>query len=86
MNSEDENAKVKVVINGEVQEVPRQVTFKDIIKLAFPTLEDSDTIAWDVEWMTTPGGRGKSGELTRESGPLTVERGMVFHVSYTDKS
>ena len=86
MSSEEHQGNVKVVINGEVHEVPRVVTFEQIVKLAFPNLVDSDTIAWDVEWVKGPGGRGESGELTPRSDPLTVERGMVFHVSYTDKS
>ena len=81
--SEDEG--IKVVLNGTVETVKREMTFEELTEKAFPDVQRTDTIEWEVDYRdpTDP----RTGEHELEPGEkLTVTRGMVIDVSYTDKS
>ncbi len=79
----DDDNGVKVVLNGTVVPLPRQIGFEDLIERAFPDVVRSDQIEWEVDYKYAD--RREPREL-RPGMVLEVARGMTIDVSYTDKS
>ena len=76
---------VKIVLNGTVETVKRQMTFDELTELAFPNVQRTEFIDWEVDYRDPLDPRAGEHELEpRET--LTITRGMVIDVSYTDKS
>ena len=81
--SEDEG--IKIVLNGTVETVKREMTFEELTQKAFPDVQRTEYIDWEVDYRDPADPRSGERELEpRET--LTVTRGMVIDVSYTDKS
>ena len=82
----NENDGIKVVLNGTVETVEkREMTFEELTRLAFPDVQRTDYIDWEVDYRDPTDPRG--GEKELEPGEtLVITRGMVIDVSYTDKS
>ena len=82
--AEDEG--IKIVVNGTVETVDqREMTFQDLTNLAFPDVQRTEYIDWEVDYRDPSDPRTPE----RELGPrdtLMITRGMVIDVSYTDKS
>ena len=79
----DDDKGVKVILNGTVVSLPREIRFEELIKLAFPDVVRSDMIEWEVDYKYAD--KGETREL-RPGEVLNVEREMTIDVSYTDKS
>lgn len=74
---------VKVILNGTVVSLPREISFEKLIKIAFPDVLQTDLIEWEVDYKYAD--KGDTRELT-EGKILEVAREMEIYVSYTDKS
>ena len=74
---------VKVILNGTVVSLPREISFDKLIKIAFPDVLQTDLIEWEVDYKYAD--KGDTRELT-EGKILEVAREMEIYVSYTDKS
>lgn len=86
--SEDhrDDQKVKIILNGRVVEAPREMSFQQITELAFPSIGPNNP---NIDWMVDfrgPNERPGDDKLLKPGGRLSLERGMVIDVSYTDKS
>ena len=80
-----ENEGIKIVLNGTVETVNREMTFEELTVKAFPNVQRTQYIDWEVDYRDPSDPR--AGERELESGEtLIVTRGMVIDVSYTDKS
>ena len=76
---------VKVVLNGTVETVKREMTFEELTEKAFPDVQRTDMIDWEVDYRDSADPRTGEHELLPGE-RLTTTRGMVIDVSYTDKS
>ena len=74
---------VKVILNGTVVSLPREISFEKLIKIAFPDVLQTDLIEWEVDYKYAD--KGDTRELTKGK-ILEVAREMEIYVSYTDKS
>ena len=79
------NDGIKIVLNGTVTTVKREMTFEKLTDLAFPDVQRTDTIDWEVDYRDSPD-PSETGHELRPRETLVVTRGMVIDVSYTDKS
>ena len=79
----DDDEGVKVILNGTVVSLPREVSFEELIKIAFPDVLQTELIEWEVDYKYAD--KGETRELT-EGKILEVGRKMEIYVSYTDKS
>ena len=76
---------IKVFLNGTPVELPRELTFDELTRRAFPDVQRTDSIDWEVDYGDPQEPRSGSTEL-KPGQTLVVTRGMVIDVSYTDKS
>ena len=79
----DDDKEIKVILNGTVVSLPREISFEELTKRAFPDVVQNDQIVWEVDYKYADKGE------TRELLPgkiLEVAREMTINVSYTDKS
>lgn len=86
MKTEDK-AKPKpviVIVNGRQKEVDeKELSFVEIVQLAFPGETPTDTIVFTVAYSQANG--NKDGTLVNGE-ELKVKKGMIINVSKTDKS
>ena len=75
---------VKVILNGTVVSLPREISFEKLIKIAFPDVVQTELIEWEVDYKYADD-KEETRELT-EGKILEVAREMEIYVSYTDKS
>lgn len=77
---------IKIVLNGTVETVKkREMTFEELTERAFPDVQRTQYIDWEVDYRDPSDPRAGERELQpRET--LVITRGMVIDVSYTDKS
>ena len=79
----DDDKGIKVILNGTVVSLPREIDFEALTKVAFPDVVRNEQIEWEVDYQYVDKGE------TRELKPgevLQVAREMTINVSYTDKS
>jgi len=78
-----QNKTVTIIVNGRPREFSgHQITYEDIVRMAFPDTPASDTVDFTVTYSST---HGKDGTLV--SGQHTpVKDGMVFNVTKTSRS
>ena len=74
---------IKVILNGTVISLPREISFEELTKIAFPDVVQTDMIEWEVDYQYAD--KQEPRELTRGK-ILQVARKMTIYVSYTDKS
>ena len=79
----DEDKGIKVILNGTVVSLPREVSFEELIKFAFPDVPRSETIDWEVDYQYA---KEKEPRELKPRQTLQVSREMTIYVSYTDKS
>ena len=79
----DDDKGVKVILNGTVVSLPREISFEELTKTAFPDVMQTDMIEWDVDYQYAD--KQEPRELTPGK-ILEVAREMTINVSYTDKS
>lgn len=76
---------VTIVVNGEPHEVPKdEITFAEVVSLAYPDGRQSSTIVYSVTYRKGPEPKPKG--ILPEGGSVKVKDGMVFDVRVTDKS
>ena len=81
-----ENEGIKIVLNGTVETVQkREMTFEELTELAFPDVQRTEYIDWEVDYRDPSNPRAGEHEIEPRQ-TLVVTRGMVIDVSYTDKS
>ena len=76
---------IKVVINGEVKEIPREVSFEELTHIAFPDLPRTETVEWEITYSDPENPRAGESQLFPGQ-TLGVNRGMEIHVAHEDKS
>ena len=74
---------IKVILNGTVISLPREISFEELTKMAFPDVVRTDMIEWEVDYEYAD--KREPRELTPGK-ILEVAREMTINVSYTDKS
>ena len=73
------------MINGRKTEVPKEeLTFDDLVGLAFEDPPTGPFICFTITYRRGRGGR-RGGSLV-EGESIKPRRGMIFNVSFTDKS
>ena len=80
---DDDKKGIKVILNGTVTSLPREISFEELTKIAFPDVVRSDLIEWEVDYEYAD--KREPHEL-RPGKILEVAREMTINVSYTDKS
>lgn len=79
------HATVPVVVNGRTRElVAQEVTFEDLIGLAFPERTDLANRLFTVTFRHGPADRPEGSLVATQS--IQCKSGTVFHVTATDKS
>jgi hypothetical protein len=76
---------VTIVVNGEPHEVPKDdITFDEVVALAFPGGPQGPNIIYSVTYRKGPDDKPKG--ILAEGGSVKVKDGMIFDVRVTDKS
>ena len=79
----DDDSGIKVILNGTVTSLPREVGFEELTKTAFPNVVRTDMIDWEVDYESAD---KKGPRELRPAEVIEVTREMTINVSYTDKS
>ena len=80
------NEGIKVVLNGTPTTFDhREVSFDELTERAFPDVQRTEYIDWEVDHRDPMSPRSREQEL-RPRQTLVLTRGMIIDVSYTDKS
>jgi hypothetical protein len=84
--SKDKSKTVTIVVNGEPMTVPKKddLTFDEVVDLAFNPRPIGDQIVYEITFWRGHGSKPE-GHLV-EGGSVKLKDGMVFNVTYTDKS
>lgn len=78
-------ATIKILVNARKREVePGSISFEQLISLAFPTPPKGPNVAFTVSYRKGPASRPEGSLLPGQS--VELVKGMVFHVTATDKS
>ena len=82
---------ITIIVNGREKVVSKdtlssndEISFEDILKLAFDPIPTNPDIIFHVLYSNSPG-RPPKGRLT-QGGSVKVQNGTIFNVSKTDKS
>jgi len=77
---------VTIIVNGREEEVPKNdpLTFDELIRLAYENPPQGEFIYWTITYRK--GHSEKPEGTVTEGGSVKPKEGMVFNVSYTDKS
>jgi hypothetical protein len=77
---------VTVIINGREEDVPKNddLTFNALISLAYNNPPNGEFIYWTITYRNGHGDKPQ-GTVT-QGGSVKPKEGMVFNVTYTDKS
>lgn len=76
---------LKILVNARKREVEAgSISFEELIRLAFPTPPSGPNIAFTVSYRKGPASRPEGSLLPGQS--VELVKGMVFHVTATDKS
>lgn len=74
-----------IIVNGREKTVTgKQLTFREVVSLAFPTAPYGDNTAYTVTYRKGHGNR-PDGTLV-EGQTVKLKNGMIFNVTATDKS
>lgn len=85
MSENEHKHEVRIYVNGVQKEVPPgEVTFEQIVALAFPTPVSGQNILYTVSYDDGPP-PNRSGSLIAGQ-KVVVTDGMIFNVTATDKS
>jgi hypothetical protein len=79
-----EQHEVTIVVNGRQRTVAKkEITFDEVVRLAFDNPPSGDNVAFSVTYRRAEGNR--SGTL-EDCSEIKVKEGMIFDVTATDKS
>jgi Multiubiquitin len=83
--AEDHGHQVTIIVNArEKKWTEKEISFEQVVKLAFPTPQPGENIVYTVTYRKGEG-RKPDGTLT-EGESVKVKDGMIFNVTATDKS
>jgi hypothetical protein len=74
---------VTIIVNGRERTVGKEVSFEEVVELAFPGSPTGPNIVYTVAYRRAAGNR--SGDLL-PGGSVKVKQGTIFDVTQTDKS
>ena len=84
MNAVAQEHQLVIVVNGRQRTVDEtEITFDEVVKLAFDSPPSGDNVVYSITYRRSHG--NKSGTL-EEGGSVKVKEGMIFDVTPTDKS
>lgn len=81
-----ESQMVTIIVNGREEEVPKHddLTYAALIALAYDNPPTGEFIYWTITYRRGHGNKPE-GTVT-EGGSVKPKEGMIFNVSFTDKS
>ena len=81
-----EDKTITIIVNGREEDVPKNdpLTFDELIRLAYDNPPTGEFIYWTITYRKGHGDKPE-GTVT-EGGSVKPKEGMVFNVTYTDKS
>lgn len=84
--TEKENLKVHIIIvNGREKEFEgKEISFEEVIKLAFGEISSNANISYAVTYKRGEGNKPEGSLVAGES--VKVKNGMIFNATATDKS
>lgn len=75
----------KIIVNGREKEFPkREISFEDVIVLAFGEVSTNPNICYTVTYKRGHGNKPEGSLVAGES--VKVKEGMIFNATATDKS
>lgn len=78
-----QNKTTTIVVNGRQREVSGQeISYSEVVQLAFPDDQSSDTIEYTVAYANP---HGKDGTLVNGQ-DVHIKEGMIFNVTKTNRS
>lgn len=78
------NKPVTIIVNGREEEFEgKNITFDEVVILAFGTYEENEFIVYT---MTYSKGEGRDEGSMVRGDEVKVKKGMIFNVTRTDKS
>jgi hypothetical protein len=77
---------VTIIVNGERHEIPKkeELTFDEVVDLAFNPRPPGQQIHYEITYRRGHGNKPEGHLLEGDS--VKVKDGMIFNVTYTDKS
>jgi hypothetical protein len=84
-NNEDHGGGSKIIVNGTQKSWhEKQISFKDVIILAYGTYNDKPTMTYTVAYEDGPK-ENPEGSMVKNS-VVYVKNKMIFHATATDRS
>jgi multiubiquitin len=82
----DTDRTVTIIVNGREKHVPRNddLTFDELIALAYDNPPKGEFIYWTITYRKGHGDKPEGTVI--EGGSVKPKEGMVFNVTFTDKS
>lgn len=81
----DHDRSTNIIVNGRAKVVTeKEVSFMDIVKLAFDPVPAGEFIVFTITYRKGPGHKPEGTLLEGKS--IKVKEGMIFNVTATDKS
>lgn len=81
----DHESSTKIIVNGRPKVVTeKELSFMDIVKLAFDPVPTGEFIVFTITYRKGPGHKPEGTLLEGQS--IKVKEGMIFNVTATDKS
>jgi hypothetical protein len=79
---------ITVIVNGREQVVEdKEISYEEIIKLAFGKFEDIPNAAYTIAYSNNNNGQGKGNNgILVKGDSLKIHKGVIFNVTRTDKS
>lgn len=78
------NKEVTIIVNGrEKTFTGKEISFREVVELAFGTYEDKEHIVYTVTY--SKGEDKKEGTMTKGTS-VKAKEGMIFNATRTDKS
>lgn len=84
-NSQDNRQDTIIIVNGRERKADgKELTFNQVIELAFGQVDQNPNICYTITYKRGPGQNPEGSMVEGES--VKVNKGMIFNVTRTDKS
>lgn len=86
MTDKDKDTSITIIVNGREKTVDKkeQLTFAEVVELAFPGEPPTETLVYTVTYSRGEGNKPE-GDLA-PGGSVKVKKGMIFNVFATNRS
>ena len=85
-DTKSKTKEITIIVNGREKIVaPKEISFTQLVALAFDTLPTGGNICFTITYRKGYG-NNPEGTLIEDSPDLKVKKGMIFNVTATDKS